>query len=204
MARQREDQNGVLVYQEGKCIEGEYYVVAVFDELDACCISFSAYELENDCTYTYSVTYEEFDEFFRYNVELMNPSNIDSRFHWVVERLDFVNDHMGQKQLCLSDEPTPEGAPDDEPGAEQAEEAAKAAEVLAAGAEDKLAQAASGLIDAETRARLLRELDNQNYVNVQRGLVRSEHARRKFLQELFNKRQLEQLKAQQRLQKNDA
>mmetsp|Transcript_104776 Transcript_104776/g.295010 ORF Transcript_104776/g.295010 Transcript_104776/m.295010 type:complete len:634 (-) Transcript_104776:217-2118(-) len=201
MARRADDVQGGLVYQEGKNIEGEYYIIAVFDDPDMYTVSFSAYELENDCTYTYPITYEEFDEFFRFNPELLNPSNVDARFHWVVERLDFVTDHVGQKVLCVSEEPTPEGDTydqDDDPEADL-----PGAEQSFSGAESKIADAASGLVNAETRTRLLKELDCANSVRAQRGLIRSEAARRKFLTDLFKKRTLEQLKAQQRLQKND-
>jgi len=67
---------------------------------------FSAYELENDSTYTYPLTYSEFDNLFRFDSELMNPSNQDGRFHWVIERLDFIINRRGEKMLCLAQEPT--------------------------------------------------------------------------------------------------
>ncbi|CAE7576902.1 unnamed protein product [Symbiodinium natans] len=104
MARRPDDTRGSLIFQEGKCIEGDYYIVAVYDDPATCTISFSAYELENDCTYTYPLTYSQFDALFQYDSELMNPSNQDGRFHWVIERLDFVQDKRGQKVLCLGEE----------------------------------------------------------------------------------------------------
>jgi len=201
MARRSDDVTGSLVYQEGKCIEGEFYIVAVFDDPDIQTVTFSAYELENDCTYSYPVAYSEFRDLFRQNVELMNPSNMDARYHWIVERLDFVLDNRGQKCLCLADEPTPEL---DDYDPEEGQESGDDAEASVAAAEHKLSDAASGMIDAATRLRLLRELDCRNMSTVQRGMVRSEAARRGFLSDLFQKRQLEQLKAQQRLHKDDA
>lgn len=92
MARRPDDTSGALIFQEGKNIEGEFYIIAVYDDPASCTISFSAYELENDCTYTYPMSYSEFDGLFKFDSELMNPSNVDGRFHWVIERLDFVQD----------------------------------------------------------------------------------------------------------------
>jgi len=153
--------------------------------------------LENDCTYTYPLTYSQFDNLFRFDSELMNPSNVDGRFHWVIERLDFAEDHMGQKVLCLANQPTPDAdelEEEEEQEAEMAQPKQQGVQPAAAGA---------GRVDAATRARLLKELDTHDDEKLHRGLVRSDAARKKFLAELFAKRQLEQLKASQRLQKAD-
>lgn len=192
MARRPENTRGSLIFQEGKCIEGDFYIVAVYDDPSECTISFSAYELENDSTYTYPLTYSEFDALFKFDSELINPSNQDGRFHWVIERLDFVQDYQGRKVLCLAQEPTPE-AEDDE-----------AAIVEDKGKSTTIAPAyTGGKIDAATRAKLIKELDTQDDEKLQSNLVRSENARKRFLTELHAKRQLEQLKATQRLQKAD-
>lgn len=191
MARRPENTKGSLIFQEGKCIEGDFYIIAVYDDPSECTISFSAYELENDCTYTYPLTYSEFDALFKFDSELMNPSNQDGRFHWVIERLDFVQDNQGQKVLCLAQEPTPEA--DDEE--ELVEDKTKASTIAPA--------YTGGKIDAATRAKLLKELDTQDDEKLHVSLVRSEGARKRFLAELHAKRQLEQLKASQRLQKAD-
>mmetsp|Transcript_15661 Transcript_15661/g.35231 ORF Transcript_15661/g.35231 Transcript_15661/m.35231 type:complete len:643 (-) Transcript_15661:104-2032(-) len=190
MARRPDDTRGTLIFQEGKCIEGEYYVIAVYDDPSSCTISFSAYELENDCTYTYPLTYSEFDNHFRFDAELMNPANQDARFHWVIERLDFIQDRNDQKILCLASEPTPEE--DDEELTRQPKKAAG------------IPPPAGGKIDPATRAKLLAELDTQDDSKMHDALVRSEDARKAFLTELFSRRQLHQLKATQRLLKADS
>mmetsp|Transcript_43584 Transcript_43584/g.121131 ORF Transcript_43584/g.121131 Transcript_43584/m.121131 type:complete len:628 (-) Transcript_43584:77-1960(-) len=192
MARRPDDTAGYLIFQEGKCIEGDYYVIAVYDDPSECTISFSAYELENDCTYTYPLTYSEFDAIFKFDSELMNPSNQDGRFHWVIERLDFVQDNRGQKVLCLAQEPTPE-ADDEEELVQDTKKATSIAPAAVGG----------GKIDAATRAKLIKELDTQDDEKLHVSLVRSEGARKRFLAELHARRQLEQLKASQRLQKAD-
>eukprot|EP00933_Yihiella_yeosuensis_P020726 TRINITY_DN16561_c0_g1_i1.p1 TRINITY_DN16561_c0_g1~~TRINITY_DN16561_c0_g1_i1.p1 ORF type:complete len:640 (-),score=188.54 TRINITY_DN16561_c0_g1_i1:108-2027(-) len=192
MARRPDEARGSLIFQEGKCIEGDYYIVAVYDDPATCTISFSAYELENDCTYTYPLTYSQFDSLFQYDSELMNPSNKDGRFHWVIERLDFVQDKRGQKVLCLGEEATAE--PDEE---EELVEDVKKKPEGAAPAN------VGGKIDAATRAKLLKELDTHDDAKLHAVLVKSESARKKFVADLHSKRHLEQLKASQRLQKAD-
>jgi hypothetical protein len=193
MARRPDDTRGALIFQEGKCIEGDFYIVAVYDDPASCTYSFAAYELENDCTFTYPLTYSEFDALFKFDSELMNPSNHDGRFHWVIERLDFVQDNQGRKVLCLAQEPTPD-VDEDEDVEEQQKTKTKGFSVAAAG---------GGKVDAVTRAKLLKELDTQDDQKLQAGLVKSEGARRRFLADLHAKRQLEQLKASQRLLKAD-
>lgn len=189
MARRPNETNGALIFQEGRCIDGEYYIIAVYDDPASCNIMFSAYELENDSTYTYPLTYSEFDNLFRFDSELMNPSNQDGRFHWVIERLDFIMNARGEKMLCLAQEPT-----NDE------EDLFEETDVKKTGG---VAPAQTGRIDAATRAKLLKELDTQDDNKLHSNLVRSEEARKRFLADLHSKRQLEQLKATQRLVKAD-
>lgn len=189
MARRPDEGAGSLIFQEGRCIDGEYYIIAVYDDPSPCNIMFSAYELENDSTYTYPLTYSEFDNLFRFDSELMNPSNQDGRFHWVIERLDFIINDRGEKMLCLAQEPT-----NDE------EELFQEADVKKS---DGYPPAQTGRIDAATRARLLKELDTQDDQKLHSNLVRSEEARKLFLADLHSKRQLEQLKATQRLVRAD-
>lgn len=191
MARRPDNTGGSLIYQEGKNIEGDYYVVAVYDDPQECTISFSAYELENDQTFTYPFHYSEFDDLFRFDSELMNPSNQDARFTWVIERLDFVQDARGQKVLCIGQEPT-QDVEDDEALVEEKPQATSAVPTQT-----------GGKITAATRAKLIKELDTHNDDKLHEVLVRSEGARKRFLAELHAKRQLEQLKAAQRLQKAD-
>jgi len=188
MARRPEETKGALIFQEGKCIEGEFYIVAVYDDPASCTISFAAYELENDATYTYPLMYSEFDHLFRFDAELMNPSNQDGRYHWVIERLDFIVDQRGLKKLALATEPTPDVD-------QEVEEKPK----------PKLAMEpqVGGRIDAATRVKLLKELDTQDDAKLHVCLVKSENARKSFLADLHAKRALEQLKATQRLLKAD-
>lgn len=190
MARRPDNTRGTLIFQEGKCIEGDFYVIAVYDDPATCSIAFSAYEMENDCTYTYPLTYSQFDALFQYDTEMVNPANQDVRFHWIIERLDFVQDKRGNKVLCLGEEPTLE-LDDDELEAQAAQKAA--------------AQASSAGIklDGATRQKLLKELDTQDEVATHAEMVKSLQARNEFIGELHSKRTLEQLKASQRLQKAD-
>lgn len=180
-----------LIFQMGRCIDGEYYIIAVYDDPSAYTIMFSAYELENDATYTYPLTYNEFDNLFRFDSELMNPSNQDGRFNWVIDRLDFIMNDENEKMLCLAQEPTM----DDEALFEEQSATQKKGEGVA--------PPQTGRIDAATRAKLLKELDTQDDNKLHNNLVRTEKARKEFLADLHHKRHLEQLKATQRLVKAD-
>merc|ERR1719267_398951 len=91
--------------------------------------------------------------------------------------------------LCLAQEPTN----DDEDLFEE-QDMKKA---------DGVAPPQTGRIDAATRAKLLKELDTQDDNKLHTNLVRSEEARKRFLADLHSKRQLEQLKATQRIAKAD-
>jgi len=192
MARRPDDTRGTLIFQEGKKIEGEFYIIAVYDDPASCTISFSAYELENDCTYTYPLTYSEFDGLFKYDSELMNPSNQDGRFHWVIARLDFVQDNNGLKVLCLAQEPTPEEEDDDDL---VPEDTAPKGGMAPANM--------GGKVDAATRVKLLKELDTHDDHKLHVQLVKSEDARKLFLSKLQSQRLLQQEKASQRLLKSD-
>lgn len=188
MSRRPDDVMGDLIFQEGKQIEGDYYIIAVYDDPASCTLSFSAYELENDRTYTMPFSYSHFDKLFRFNAALMNPAAQDGRFNWVIKRLDFIVDDQGQRVLCLADEPTPD--PDEDL-------------VDKKKTENALAPTNYGNIDAATRAKLLKELDTQDDEKLRRWLMKSEEAAKRFLLALHAKRQLEQLKAAQRLLKAD-
>lgn len=172
-------------------MEGEYYIIAVYDDPGSSTLSFSAYELENDVTYTYPLTYSQFDSLFRYDSELMNPAAQDGRFRWIIQRLDFVQDKRGQKVLCLSEEETAEFQEDEEL-------------VDAPVVKQSVAPAnTGGKIDAGTRAKLLKELDTQDDAKLSMQMIKSEGARKRFVADLHAKRNLEQLKATQRLIKGD-
>merc|ERR1719174_1953819 len=92
--------------------------------------------------------------------------------------------------LCLAQEPTL----DEELVLEEPETKKKP---------DGVAPPQTGRLDAATRAKLLKELDTQDDNKLHNNLVRSEDARKRFLADLHSKRQLEQLKAAQRLVKAD-
>lgn len=191
MAHRSDELTGVLVYQEGKIIEGELYLVAVFIDPGLGTVSFSAYEIENDSTYTYAFTDDEFQDLFHFDTELSNPANLDARCHWVVERLDFIQDEVDRKMLCVSNEPTP--VEEEETKMDQPPEVVQ----------EPSDPVAKGQVDATTRMKLLKELDVLDDSKQKQCLVKNEAARRKFLEAFFDRRQLEQLKASQRLQVED-
>lgn len=179
------------MFQEGKRIEGDYYIIAVYDDPASCSVTFAAYELETDETYCLPYTYTELDDLFRFNSEMMNPTNKDGRYHWVIERLDFILNDLGKKVLCLAPEPTPEEVTEEDDG--------EPVQKKKGGAKPFL----TGKVDAATRAKLIKELETMDDRKLQHTLVRSEEARKRFLQELHQKRRLEQLKATQRMLKMD-
>jgi len=187
--RRPDEIKGTLIYQQGKCIKKEYYIIAVYDDPSFCRITFAAYELETDNTYALTETYSEFDDHFKFSSELMNPSNQDKRFEWVIDHLDFIYDHGDEKRLCISPESPPSDDEEDE------EEAPKAKSV---------APPLTGKLDPATRAKLLKEMDTQgDQKKLEKVLVKSEEKRREFVRDLHAKRQLEQLKAAQRLLRAD-
>ena len=96
-----------LAFQEGKIIDGEYVLVSIFKEASELNpkVIVAVYELETSQTHQIAFTPTEFDSLFRFNAELLNPQNIDGRFHWVVERLDFVQGKDGTKKLAVGREP---------------------------------------------------------------------------------------------------
>lgn len=189
MAKRPSNTKGTLVFQEGKRIEGDYYIIAVYDDPASCSVTFAAYELETDETYCLPYTYTELDDLFRFNSEMMNPTNKDGRYHWVIERLDFIVNDLGKKVLCLAPEPTPEEVTEDEDPVEKKKKGAR--------------PFLTGKVDAATRAKLIKELETLDDRKLQHTLVKSEEARKRFLQELHQKRRLEQLKATQRMLKMD-
>ncbi|CAE7947648.1 unnamed protein product, partial [Symbiodinium sp. KB8] len=102
-------------------------------------------------------------------------------------------DKRGQKVLCLGEEATAEV--DDE--ADLVQEKTRSSSVVV------IIFAIQCKIDGATRAKLLKELDTQDDAKLHAALVKSEGARKRFIAELHAKRNLEQLKASQRLQKAD-
>lgn len=41
--------------------------------------------------------------FLRFNADLMNPNNREGRYHWALERLEFVSDGKGGRKLGISE-----------------------------------------------------------------------------------------------------
>jgi hypothetical protein len=187
MSRRPDDisTNSTLVFQEGKLIEDEAYIISVYEDPSLCRLTFVAYELESDKVYHLTYSYAQMDEIFQFNSELVNPNNRDGRYHWIIERLDFVLVDLRDdvKTLTLSLEKTPEtAAPKPKP---------------------KVKGELTSQLDAELRAKLVHELQTYDTTALQHELVKSEGARHTFLRELFAKRRIEQLKALQRQVKVD-
>ena len=77
----------------------------MYDDPSGSSVFFASYELETDTTFVLPYSYSEFDNLFRFNADLMNPNNTDGRYHWVIERLDFVvEDYLGENTLETSGE----------------------------------------------------------------------------------------------------
>jgi len=102
MCADKEDEKGVLVYQRGKKLNEEYYIISVHDNLEKVTVTFAAYELESSETFTLPYSYSELDALFKSNMELADPSNKEARFEWVVDRLDFISDSGGSKKTDVS------------------------------------------------------------------------------------------------------
>lgn len=187
MSRRPDDiaKAATLVFQEGKQIEGEAYIISVYEDPSQCRLTFVAYELETDKVYHLTYSYAQMDEIFQFNSELVNPNNRDGRYHWIIERLDFVMVDLASdvKTLTLALEKTPESA----------------APTVKPKAKGEL----TSQLDAELRAKLVHELQTYDTTALQHELVKSEGARHAFLRELYAKRRIEQLKALQRQVKVD-
>ncbi|KAF4673532.1 hypothetical protein FOL46_007022 [Perkinsus olseni] len=200
MARRPTDLAGDLVFQEGKKVEGEYYIVSVYDDPELSRIHFAAYELERDLTYTLTYTYSDFDELFR--------------FHWVVERLDFiVQDYLGNKVrslpselhrvqhypvLCLAPEPTAIGEIDMAVEVDPRQERKSRQQDGSIPADPE-----GSKLDPALRQQLQKELLKMDDSSLHVNMMKSEGVRKQFLADVQSKRKLEQLKAEQRLIKLD-
>lgn len=101
------EDEGPLVFQRGKKLNGEYYVISVRDNFEAGRVKFTAYELESSDAHHLPYRHDEFDALFRTIPELVNPANKEGRYDWVVDRIEFtVDSASGGKKLELADEPT--------------------------------------------------------------------------------------------------
>merc|ERR1719272_1467860 len=104
----KEEEKGVLVYQRGKKLNDEYYIVSAHDNAEKATVTFASYELDSSETFCLPHSYSELDALFKHHPELANPANRDGRYEWVVDRLDFMSDGGSSKRLSLASEPTPE------------------------------------------------------------------------------------------------
>jgi hypothetical protein len=181
-----QEECGPLVFQRGKKLNDEYYIVSVRDNAENACVKFSAYELESSETFELSYSYADFDTVFKAHPELVNPANKEGRYDWVVDRLDFATDSSGSaKRLTLANEPTIE---DEGPEAKQSG-APKAVP------KDRLTYA------ERTRLRVEAEkLEEKRAANI---ALKSEKNRKAFVAELQEKRKLEELKVASRRQRID-
>jgi len=174
------------VFQRGKKLNDEYYIISVRDNAESAILKLSAYELESSETFELSYSYADFDALFKSHPELVNPASKEGRYDWVVDRLDFVTDSSGAaKRLALASAPTAEDeGPTTKPG-----QAPKAIP------KDRLTFA--------ERTRLRQEAEKLEEKRAANINLKSEKNRKAFVQELQEKRKLEDLKAASRRQRID-
>merc|ERR1719252_546948 len=104
-----EDQKkGPVVYQEQKMFIGEWSIITVYDNQEQKRVTFEVYGCDTSDILRVQYNYNEFDAFFRFNAELMNPNRREGRYHWIAERLEIQADGAGGRKLGLAPEPTPE------------------------------------------------------------------------------------------------
>merc|ERR1719506_641663 len=181
-----QEESGPLVFQRGKKLNDEYYIVSVRDNAESAILKFSAYELESSETFELGYSYGDFDALFKSHPELANPANKEGRYDWVVDRLDFTTDSRGvAKRLVLASVPTAE---DDSP-------ATKPGQVAKAIPKDRLSFA--------ERTRLRQEAEKLEEKRAASIAQKSEKNRKAFVAELHEKRKLEELKAASRRQRID-
>lgn len=188
MAAAGDDQEecGPLVFQRGKKLNDEYYIISVRDNAESACVKFSAYELESSESFELSYSYADFDALFKSHSELINPANKEGRYDWVVDRLDFSTDSSGSaKRLALASEPTAEDErPDVKTGSTQKTVP-----------KDRLTFAERTRLRAEAE-----KLEEKRAASI---ALKSEKNRKAFVAELQEKRKLEELKVASRRQRID-
>jgi len=181
-----QEEFGPLVFQRGKKLNDEYYIISVRDNAENSLLKFSAYELESSETFDLGYSYIEFDSLFKSHPDLVNPAFKEGRYDWMVDRLDFISDLSGgAKRLTLASAPTVE---DEMP-------VAKPGQTANAIPKDRLT------FTERTRLRLEAEkLEEKRSANIS---VKTEKCRKAFVAELQEKRKLEELKASSRRQRID-
>eukprot|EP00397_Hematodinium_sp_SG-2012_P020516 GEMP01021141.1.p1 GENE.GEMP01021141.1~~GEMP01021141.1.p1 ORF type:complete len:503 (+),score=148.25 GEMP01021141.1:101-1609(+) len=98
----------VIVHQESKVLDDEPHIIVVFDKPEEKSYDVDAYSLTSSETIRQKYTYVEYDSFFRFNAELMNPNKFKERWHWVMVHLVLQSDGNGGKKLAVHSEPTKE------------------------------------------------------------------------------------------------
>lgn len=181
------EEGSKLVFQRGKKLNGDYFIVSVYDNAEKTCVSCEAYELETSETISLSLSYSELDGYFRNLPDLQNASNKEARFDWIVERLDFSQPTGTEpRKLVVGGEPTLE---DVDAGAEKAPSGKKA---------PKAATARMTYAERQALEKQNKQLEEKR---AQAVAQKSENARRAFLAELQEKKRLEELKAAARRQR---
>mmetsp|Transcript_46414 Transcript_46414/g.131255 ORF Transcript_46414/g.131255 Transcript_46414/m.131255 type:complete len:649 (-) Transcript_46414:17-1963(-) len=181
-----QEDGGQLVFQRGKKLNDDYYIISVRDSAENACVSFSAYELETSETFDVSYSYADFDGLFKTHPELVNPPNKEGRYDWVIDRLDLTSEHGGKaKRLLLLSDPTTE---DEGPVAKPA----PAPKVIP-----------KGRLTYAERMRLKQEAEKLEEKRASNIALKSEKNRRAFVAELSEKRKLEELKLASRKQRID-
>mmetsp|Transcript_70183 Transcript_70183/g.124918 ORF Transcript_70183/g.124918 Transcript_70183/m.124918 type:complete len:623 (-) Transcript_70183:60-1928(-) len=180
------EESGPLVFQRGKKLNDEYYIISVRDNAESAIVKFAAYELESSETFELSYSYADFDALFKSHPELVNPANKEGRYDWVVDRLDFTMDSSGgAKRLTLSSAPTVDEEHTD----------TKTGPTPKAIPKDRLTFAERTRLRAEAE-----RLEEKRAANI---ALKSEKNRKAFVAELQEKRKLEELKAASRRQRID-
>lgn len=183
------DDSASLVFQRGKKLGDEYYIISVYDNVDATTVKFSAFELESSETFDLCFSHSDFDALFKTNAELAAGTNKERRYDWVIDRLDAVPGDSGGvfKRLVLLDEPTREDdgrVPASRSGVGQV-----------AVQKDRLTYAERMRLKVEAE-----KLEEKREKNI---ALKSERNRRAFMAELREKRKLEELKLASRKQRID-
>jgi hypothetical protein len=89
----------LVVYQEAKVIDGETFLMNVWDAKEAKIVKFEACSTETTEIFPIEWEYKDFDKVFRFNPDLMNPNKREGRYHWIIERLVFCSDGRGGRKL---------------------------------------------------------------------------------------------------------
>lgn len=97
---------GNVLHRESKIMEDEPHIIIVFDKPEDLIYHVDAYSLASAETVRKKYKYVEFDAFFRFNPELMNPNKRHERCHWLIERLQYKSDGKGGRELAVANEPT--------------------------------------------------------------------------------------------------